>query len=291
MPAPPSQPIHSLPSDRVLTRDFWIAVYRAYATQAVRAAISILAIAVVYFLLRGVLFRLLDGILARLVAHETRIGAPEQKTARFTTLQGLAKSLLGYVLLFVFGVLLFNAVGFNILPFVETAGVVGLAIGFGAQKLVKDVISGFFIIVDDLFMVGDVVTINSMTGQVQSMGMRVTRLADSTGRIFMVANGDIGTVANLSRQPVRDVVEISVTGGTDVKKLEKLVMETGDRLAKEEGSHLQEPPRAAGVSAFSAAALTLRVSVMADPLHLPQEQMRVREALREALLTANIGVA
>src|SRR5262249_52051065 len=146
----------------------------------------------------------IDGVLARLLAHEARLGVSAERTGRLQTLQGLCKSVVGYVLFFVFGVLLLKALGFDIMPFITTAGVIGLAVGFGAQKLVKDVISGFFIIIDNLFVVGDTVTIGTVTGRVEEMGMRVTRLLDTSGKEYLFANGDIGTVTNLSRHPVKD---------------------------------------------------------------------------------------
>ena len=199
--------------------------------------------------------------------------------------------LCGSVLFFVFGVTLLKAVGFDIMPFITTASVVGLAVGFGSQKLVKDVISGFFIIVDDLFIVGDTVTIGGVTGRVQEMGMRVTRLVDPTGKLVILSNGDIGTITNLSRYPVEEFIEIAIGASADLNRAIQVINETGAELFANEGHYLKAPPRVLGVAALTAAAVTVRVSVVSDPRELPIEQMRLRSALREKLVTAEIALA
>ena len=276
----------------MLTSSFWDDEGRQFAHDGLHSLGQILLIIVCYVLLRSLIFRLIDGLLIRLVSHEARMGQGEERTGRLKTLQGLCKSLVSYVLFFVFGVLLLNAVGFNIMPFITTAGVLGLAIGFGSQKLVKDVISGFFIIVDDLFVVGDTITIGTVTGQVIEMGMRVTRLRDTAGRLYLLANGDIGTITNYSRYPVMDFVEITVAAGTDLKRVEEIVNTIGAGLAAVEQSGLKEAPKMLGVTAFTATSFTVRVSVVAaDPSHLAAEQMKVREALRASLLAADIALA
>lgn len=269
----------------------WEAFVRSMAQDVVRSLIQICGIVIVYLLLRAMLFRLIDGILSGLLAREVRLGLSEERTARLHTLQGLCKSILSYVLFFVFGVMLLKAIGFDILPFVETAGVIGLAIGFGAQKLVKDVISGFFVIVDNLYVVGDVVTIGAITGTVQEMGMRVTRLLDVNGRLYLISNGDIGTVTNLSRHPVVDFVEINVGPAADLSRIVEIVRVTGEQIFQREGHRLKAAPYVLGITAFSALSVTVRVAVAADPRDLPAEQMRLREALRTALLAAEITLA
>jgi small conductance mechanosensitive channel len=277
--------------DDILTTRFWQDEGRELVHNALNSLLQIGGILLAYAVLRTVLFRLIDGVLARLLSREARLGQGDERTGRLQTLQGLCKSLLSYVLFFVFGVMLLHAVGFNIMPFITTAGVLGLAIGFGAQKLVKDVISGFFIIVDNLFVVGETVTIGPVTGQVIEMGMRVTRLRDAGGKLYLLANGDIGTVINLSRYPVTDYVEVNVAASADLNRVVEVVQAAGEKLFAAEDSPLRVPPAVVGMIAFSAASMTVRVSVVTDPRHLAGEQMRVRGALRAALVEAGIPLA
>jgi small conductance mechanosensitive channel len=282
----------TLPTEKsLLTREFWLRLWQDMARGVLQSALQVVSIVLGYLILRAVLYRLSDGLLKGLMAHETRAGITDERAGRLNTLQSLFKSVLSYVLFFVFGVLLLKAVGFDIMPFVETAGVIGLAIGFGAQKLVKDVISGFFIIVDNVFGVGDMVTIGPVTGQVQEMGLRVTRVLDTSGRLFMLPNGDIGTVTNLSRHPVTDFIEITVAPTADLNKVVAIVRTTGEKLLTAEDNGLKAPPAVLGVTAFSATTVTIRISAVADPRVLPHEQMRLREAVRTALLAAEIPFA
>src|SRR5579884_109734 len=275
----------------IFTRAFWISFWSEITHNALHALIQIAAILLVYLVLRVVLFGLIDGVLARLLARERRIGDDVERAGRLKTLQGLCKSIVGYVLFFLFGILFLNAIGFNILPFITTAGVIGLAVGFGAQKLVRDSISGFFIIIDNQFVVGDTITIGAVTGTVQEMGMRTTTLVDSSGRVCIVSNGDIGMVINLSRNPVVDFIEVNLGTGANLNKAVETLNAAGETVFAGEGHNLLSAPRVLGITAFSAASTTPRVSVVSDPDDLPLEQMRVRAAMREALLAAKIPLA
>jgi small-conductance mechanosensitive channel len=271
---------------------FWTREWDKLAESALNATIQIIAIVVLYLLLRAILYRISDGILGSILAREHRMGISDERTGRLQTLRGLSKSLIGYVLFFVFGILLFKAIGFDIMPFITTAGVIGLAIGFGAQKLVKDVISGFFIIIDNVFVVGDTVSIGTVTGQVIEMGMRVSKIQDATGKVYILSNGDIGTVTNLSRNPVEDFIEVTVAPTADLKKVYETIDTMGKNLfAQTDTHHLKAAPHVLGISAFNATVVTLRVGVTSDPRDLPAEQMRVRAAVRDALLAAQIPLA
>jgi small-conductance mechanosensitive channel len=271
---------------------FWAHQWDKLTDNALSSTLQILSIIVLYLVLRAVLYRLSDGIMGGILAREHRIGLSDERTGRLQTLQGLSKSLIGYVLFFVFGVLMFKAIGFDIMPFITTAGVIGLAIGFGAQKLVKDVITGFFIIIDNVFVVGDTVSISGITGQVIEMGMRVTKIKEASGKVYILANGDIGTVTNLSRNPVEDFIEVTIAPAADLGNVYETINTTGAHLfAQTDTHHLKAAPHVLGISAFNATVVTLRVGVTSDPRDLPAEQMRVRAAVRDALLAAQLPLA
>ncbi|CCW34072.1 small-conductance mechanosensitive channel [Chthonomonas calidirosea] len=272
---------------RYLDPVYWQNIWHLFVNRGLEALIQVVVLIFLYFVLRSVLFRIVDGGMARIVRHHPD-GAG---LGRMKTLQGLARSILSYLLFFIFGVLILKAIGVNIIPFIEAAGVIGLAIGFGAQKLVRDMISGFFIIVDNTFMVGEMVTIAGVTGVVQNIGMRVTRIVDNSGRIYMIANGDIGTVTNLSRNPIVDFVEINVAASADLQKIMEVVEAIGKQLVEAPGSVLKKAPTLEGIMAFSASSMTIRVSLATDPIHLSTEQMRLRGALREAFIEAGIALA
>ncbi len=266
---------------KLFTPDFWVNFWHDQTDRILHSTLRLLGVILVYLVLRIFLFWLLDGIMGRMV----------EKQMRLHTLQGMLRSILGYTLFFVFAVQALDAVGVQIMPFVEAAGVMGLAIGFGAQKLVKDMISGFFLIVDSVFTVGEMVTIGTVTGEVVEMGMRVTSIKDPSGRLYIIPNGDISTVTNLSRNPISDTIEITVSAYADLDKIRQVVQEVGDVLMKEENNHLKALPKLAGITTVSGTTLTLQVSVSTDQNLLWGEKMRLRFALLDALHKAQVPLA
>ncbi len=276
---------------RLLSAEFWFAFWRHSTETALQSLVQIAAILLAYLVLRIVVNRLIDSVLGRVMMRENLLGLTEERTGRLQTMRSLCKSIVSYVLLFVFGVTMLKALGFDIMPFITTASVIGLAVGFGSQKLVKDVISGFFIIIDDLFIVGDTVTIGGVTGRVQEMGMRVTRLIDTTGKLVILSNGDIGTITNLSRHTVEEFVELSLGAAADLNRALEVIAQAGKALFASECRRLKEPPRPLGVTGLTAAAVTIRVAIVCDPRDLPSEQMRLRAVLRDALAKADVPLA
>lgn len=243
--------------------------------------VRLFGVLLVYVLLRFVLLRLLENVLGKVAT----------RSMRFQTLRGLLGSILSYILFFVFAIQALAAVGLQIMPFVEAAGIAGLAIGFGAQKLVKDVISGFFLIIDSVLEVGDVVTIGAVTGVVSEMGMRITQVKDLSGRLYLIPNGDIGTVANLSRQAIVDSVDISIAPVDKLENAVEVVNRVGQQLYESEPGKFSQPPAFIGVTAVSAASATLRVSLSAHPNDLPLRTMQLRGALLNGLKQASIDLA
>ena len=278
-------------SDKVLTTAFWIEFWHETAKDIVHGAVRIVGIFIAYAVIRSLLFHVIDGLLARLLAHDLRRGGTEDRAARLQTLQGLSKSVVGYVLFFVLGILILGAVGIPILPFITSASVIGIAVGLGAQKLFKDVISGFFIVVDNMYTVGETITVGTITGEVQELGMRVTRLLDTSGKTHLLSNGDIGTVTNLSRHPILDFVEVNVGAAANLNKVVEVSNGVGDALFAQQEHRLKSAPYVLGITAFTALAVTIRVSVCTEPAQLTAEQMRVRAALRAAYETAEIPIA
>ena len=191
---------------------FWQVFLRDVLDRLITGGTKILMLLVVYLIVKKLLAGFVDTAMTRL-AHRQELTRSPESSSRILTLKSLVGSIVGYLLTFILIIMLLDALGANITGIVTTAGVSGLAIGFGAQKLVKDVISGFFLIVEDQFQVGEYVTIGAVSGIVEELGMRTTRLKDDQGRLVMLANGDIVSVINHSRSPVHSFIEISI--GTD----------------------------------------------------------------------------
>jgi small conductance mechanosensitive channel len=157
-------------------------------------------------------------------------------------------------------------VGINITPILASAGVVGLAVGFGAQSLVKDVISGFFILFEDQYGVGDVVDIDGKSGLVERMNLRITQLRNTAGELITIPNGSIKIVSNRSKEWARAVLEIGVAYDADVDHVLNVMVEEGRKLREERPNDVLELPEVAGIQAFEESSIRLRVIMKTAPL-------------------------
>lgn len=274
-----------------MTPDFWQRITQ-HATEVVaERGLLILVIFALYWLARKIAFRVIDVTLNRLIQRQVDAGGSIERAARVRTLQALSRSITRYVLGFVLIIMVLDALGANVAGIVTTAGIGGVAIGFGAQRLVRDVISGFFLIVEDQFAVGDYVTIGTVTGTVLDLGMRVTRIRDDQGRLAILSNGDIVSVINHSRAPSSILIDIGVAPTTDLETAKASINAVGQELHESENVSLLAPPRCVGVSAYDATRMTISVRVSAEPKVLHEMQMVVREAILQRLLADDIAVA
>lgn len=156
---------------------------------------------------------------------ERRHSPIQLSNRREQTLSKLLKNVLVYLLSFIVIVMILDTFGVPVSTLLAGAGVAGLAIGFGAQSLVKDVISGFFIIFEDQFSVGDYILINNLEGTVEEIGLRTTKVQSWTGEQHIIPNGDISMVTNYSIHNGISVVEINVPYENDIKQVEILLDE------------------------------------------------------------------
>ena len=279
-------PHHSAPVhwDDVFSPDFW----RRFGDTVWRVVLILLLYVFLRATLRRLIRRGLEPVLLR--------GGPKMdpgQAARLKTLAGLVDSIAGYVLTFVFGVMLLRTFDLDPIPLLTTASVAGLAVGFGAQKLVKDVISGFFILLENQYAVGDYVSIGAATGTVEEVGMRTTRIRDEAGRLYILSNGDITQVVNQSRGPVEAFLEIGVAAGADVDKATELVNDAGKGLAEQRPDlGFAAAPAVQGLGGMDGAKLTLRVTCpVTAPARLAEAQVALRSVIHQRLTEAGVGLA
>jgi len=174
--------------------------------------------------------------------------------------------------------LVLGEVGVNLAPLVAGAGIVGIALGFGAQSLVKDFLSGLFIILEDQYGVGDVICLKDTTGTVEDVSLRVTRFRATDGTVWFVPNGEIRGVGNASMEWSRAMIDVLVSYDNDVGAVGRYVTEVTEEFANEPewDDIVLEPPEVWGVQAMSADGLTVRVVVKTAP----GEQYAVARDLR-----------
>jgi len=181
---------------------------------------------------------------------------------RAETLAGVAASLVR-VFVWTFAVLLIlGELGLNLGPFLAGASIVGVALGFGAQSLVKDFLSGFFILAEDQYAVGDVITIAETTGTVEEINLRLTRLRGSDGTVWYVPNGEIRKVGNSAREWGRSIVDVLVPVDTDLRAATAAIAEEASAMCKDAAwvEAVLEDPEVLGVESLGADNVTVRVS-------------------------------
>jgi small conductance mechanosensitive channel len=265
----------------LLNPDAWVALYHTGAFSPLQVPPNLILVAAVRLLVMvGILLaaRVAVGVARRAVAravHAATVRAGREQR-RLVTLQGILGSALSYAIYFV--AMLLGA-----------ASIVGLAIGFGAQKLVRDVITGLFILGEGQFDVGERVVVNGVSGEVLEIGLRVTRLRDDEGRLYVIANGDISTVLNASRGAVLLAVEVVVArdGAVDAA-IEAIRVASAEVLAAHGSPDGVAEVRVTGMDAGK---VTLRATGRVPVGQLPQAQDALRRRLLAALDTAGVGLA
>jgi small conductance mechanosensitive channel len=180
---------------------------------------------------------------------------------RVATIARVAAQAITLVIYIATSLLVLDALTVDIGPILGGAAIFGLAISFGSQSLVKDVVSGFFILLENQYAVGDVVNINGQSGGVEKVTLRRTVLRNAKGEVHNLTNGSITSVTNMTQGWARVVMHLGVAYGTDIEYVESVVNEVGEAMYAEEEwrSKLTEKPSFVGVTAFGESEVTIRV--------------------------------
>jgi small conductance mechanosensitive channel len=198
------------------------------------------------------------------------------------TVAPLLKNLLKYCTIFVAGVAVLRVLGVDPTPIIAGAGVVGLAVGFGAQTLVKDVISGFFLLFEGLIAVGDAISFGNSAGVVEEVGLRVTKYRTFTGELWVIPNGEIRAFGNSNRQWMRAVVVVGVAYEQDISKAMRVLDEVGKSWAGEHSDLVLEAPQVQGILSFDESAITLRLAIKVKPSVQGTAELELRRRIKEA---------
>lgn len=188
---------------------------------------------------------------------------------RAATLAGVAVSVIRSVVWTVASLVVLDELGINLGPFLAGASIIGVALGFGAQSLVKDFFSGFFILVEDQYGVGDVITIADSTGTVEEINLRVTRMRSIDGTVWFVPNGEIRKVGNAAKEWSKAIVDVVVPNRADLASATAAIGEEAAAVAADEAwrEAVLEAPEVLGVEALGAENVTVRVSTKTSPAH------------------------
>ena len=206
---------------------------------------------------------------------------------RAMTIGRLLESLVTTALGFVAMVMLLREIGIDIMPILATAGIVGLAIGFGAQNLVRDVISGFFLILEDQVRIGDLARINGVTGIVEQINLRTIVLRDAEGAVQVFPNGTVGTLANLSKHFAYAVVDVRVAYSEHLDRAIAALRDVGAALEADSDWKplLLAPIEIPGVESIADGFSSIKVRFKTQPLN----QNKVANELRRRIVTTFVA--
>jgi small conductance mechanosensitive channel len=217
----------------------------------------------------------------------------ERRRQRAETIGSILRSITSFTVLGLAFVLVLGELGINIAPIIASAGIVGIALGFGAQNLVKDFLSGIFMVLEDQYGVGDIIDLGEASGTVEAVGLRTTRLRDVHGTVWYVRNGEIIRVGNKSQGFAQVVLDVPMSHKADLEVAGQIMKETADALWQEEGwkDYVLEEPKYLGVEQINADGVVLRMTVKTRP----GEQWRVGRELRLRIMerfdTENVDLA
>ncbi len=239
-------------------------------------AVAIAVIFIAIFIITRVVNHIVDKTM-----NNRRLTKLQINDRRMNTLSEILKKVVKYILVFIGIVVSLDLFNINTTSIIATAGIGGLAIGFGAQSLVKDIITGFFILLEDQYAVGDYVKIGGLEGIVEELGVRVTKLRDFTGELHIIPNSNVQIVTNRTRGAMRALVKISIAYEEDIERAIKVLEKVSEDLAKS-NDNIIEGPTVLGVTEFGGSDVVLTVVAKTKPM----EQWAVERALRKSIKEA-----
>lgn len=207
---------------------------------------------------------------------------------RNLTLQKLSVNIFSYVLFFILSIMLLSTIGIDIGPLLAGAGIVGLAIGFGAQGLVSDVVTGFFILLERQVEVGDYITAGGYDGIVEEVGIRTTKVRSFDGTLNFVPNRNILGVANHSRGNMRALVDIGIGYDENIDQAMTVLKGVADEFAKDE--RFLEGPDVLGVQSLGSSDVVIRILGKTANMEQWGVERDLRKAMKEALDQAGIEI-
>ena len=282
--------------------DFWTHVI----DWVVAKPVTILVIVVAALVVNSIARRAIDRTVDRVTSHPstpTVAGVPPalltsrswaaRREARAQTLGTVLRSIASIAVWTVAVFAIFGVLDVNLGPLIAGAGIVGIAIGFGAQSFVKDVVTGIFMLAEDQYGVGDIVDLGEAKGTVEKVSIRSTRLRDVYGVVWYVPNGEIRRVANKSQEWARALLDVTVSYEADVADASRILLETAETVVAEPAwsGDVLEPPEVWGIEDFGPSGVAIRLVIKTRPSAQFNLMRELRGRLKAALDAAGVPMA
>ena len=272
-------------------------VTKVFVAGPARAVAQILFVVLIALALRAAAQRLIRKITAKAGERgEARRKSPSvpgsaaaRRSPRATALGSVLSNAASVTIFGVAAAIILGDLGVNLAPVLASAGVLGIAIGFGAQNLVQDFLAGIFMLLEDQYGVGDVIAVGDISGTVEGVSLRLTRIRDVSGVVWHVRNGTIQQAGNESQGWARTVIDYPVSAARDIPRVRELMLATAIEMWHEpewQGVILEEP-QVWGVQAVSADEVVIRLTARTVPLRQWEVARALRERLKIALDTAD----
>lgn len=242
--------------------------------------LSIIVIFLVVRIIISVAYRIIDRAIKSRGLHFTNEG-------RSTTLGQVIKKVIKYVLLFIAIVMSLELIGISTGSILATAGIGGLAISFGAQSLVKDVITGFFIIMEEQYNVGDHIRIGDFEGYVEELGIRVTKIRAFAGDLYIIPNGSIVEVSNMTRGAMRSWVDITISYDDDIDETLDILEKVSEEI-RQTNENIVDGPTVLGVTELGDYYIKISIIARTVPGFQWEVEREIRKKAKEKLKEANI---
>lgn len=252
-------------------------------TAAIILMVQLIGVLIGYIILRAIGSKIIHRTFNRMEKQRN------MHPGRVKTLSKLAISIFTYILLFIVITITLGLFDLDIAPLIASAGIVGLAIGFGAQGLVSDVVTGFFILLEKQIDVEDYIAIAGIDGIVEEVGLRTTQVRSFDGTLHFVPNREISVVSNYSRGNMQAIVDIGIAYEENVDKAMAVIQGACNRVAEEQGI-FKEGPDIVGVNALGASEVTIRIIAKTENMMQWAMQRELLKACKEDLDAHNIEI-
>ena len=245
--------------------------------------IKIVVVLIMILLIRHIACHLIDKLFRnRITITLSKSDAVALEEKRLQTLSKLFKSIVSYVLYFIAIITCLDMIGFSVTTIIAGAGVVSLAVAFGAQSIVQDLMSGIFIVLENQYAVGEYVQIDAVTGTVKEIGMKTTKVETVDGHLMIIANGSIGKVVNYSRAAQRGYVDVGIAYEEDLERAIEVMEQACDKITQQYKEDLEELPNVVGAIALADSSVTVRATFTA----WHWKQLPIERALRKEIKAA-----
>ncbi|KGX83442.1 mechanosensitive ion channel family protein [Pontibacillus marinus] len=238
-----------------------------------------------------IVFLIISPIGKKVITSSIQKAGKKQKISegRSKTLEKLSINVYSYVLGFILIATIFGLLNIDLAPLIAGAGIIGLAIGFGAQGLVSDIVTGFFLLIEKQIEVDEYVTAGGMNGVVEEIGLRTTQIRSFDGTLNFVPNRHINTVSNHSRGNMRALVDIGIAYGENIDEAMKVLQQVCDEFAQND-DRFKDGPNVLGVQTLGSSDVVLRVLGHTENMQQWAVERDLRKRMKEALDAAGIEI-